>query len=74
MQRVAHPAPHCARARYLGGRIGANFSYAVEYAHRKKAVAAAGYSSGAFWCLKHAPRRAKRALLMCCVQNTALHS
>eukprot|EP00959_Pyramimonas_sp_CCMP1952_P368704 7723100-Pyramimonas_sp.AAC.2 len=49
VQRVAFPAPRSVRARYFGGRVGANCSCAVEYAHRKKAAAAAHYSFGALW-------------------------
>eukprot|EP00959_Pyramimonas_sp_CCMP1952_P374702 7847552-Pyramimonas_sp.AAC.1 len=37
MERVSLPAPHSTHARYLGGRIGANCSYAVEFTYRKKA-------------------------------------
>eukprot|EP00959_Pyramimonas_sp_CCMP1952_P318755 6669625-Pyramimonas_sp.AAC.1 len=46
--RVALPAPPKPNARYLGARVGANCSYAVEFDVRRKAVAAAYYSFGRF--------------------------
>ena len=71
--RVVLPARHKPHARYLGAEVASSSSFSPELQKRRRAVAVAFYSLGRFWTLKRTPWKVRRGMLICCVQNAALH-